>query len=193
MNEPMVKGALIREYLRWYSERFGKERVRQMSLAVPDDFRELLDPEAPWVAILPSSWYPARLVHAMLDSIVENHRGVDVDRLMKEASRHVVRHSTSGVYRLLLEKLVTPELYAMSVPRLWGQLHTTGKRRVEIVDRTATSTVSSWSGHHPVLCSITIEAMVAIFEMMGCRDVRWERAECVSHGGSRCITRLTWQ
>ncbi|MDF2693455.1 MAG: hypothetical protein K0S65_1838 [Labilithrix sp.] len=192
-HEPMVKGALIREYLRWYAERFGADAVVQMALLVPEEHRALVDAEAPGDAILPSSWYPARLVHTMLDAIVEHNPGVDIERLMKEAARNVLRHSTSGVYRFLLEKLVTPDLYAASVPRLWGQLHTSGKRQMEIIERgVALSTVSSWTGHHPILCTITIETMMSVFELMGCRDVRWERTQCVSHGGSRCITRVTW-
>jgi len=195
MTEPMIKGALIRDFVRWYTERYGKERLRRMAEMSPPDLRHLVEPDAhDMPALLASSWYPARLVHAILDALVEQHSEVDLERLTRDASRHVVRQSTSGVYRFLLEKVVSPELYAASVPRLWGQLHTTGKRHVELVGPgEAKSIVSAWSGHHPVLCTIVIATMAAIFELMGCRDIRWERTECVSRGGRQCVTRLTWR
>ncbi len=81
------------------------------------------------------------------------------------------------------------------MPRLWRQLHTTGKRKITIDTPTsATSIVAEWPGHHAVLCTITIETMRAIFERMGKRDVRWERTRCVSkHGGTECVTKLTWR
>jgi hypothetical protein len=120
--------------------------------------------------------------------------GAELDRIVKDATRFVVKQTMNGVYRFLLENLITPDMYALSVPRLWRQLHTTGRRRIEIAGPgEATSIVSAWPGHHPLLCSIAIATMCGVFEVMGCRDVRWERIECVSEGGRQCVTRVRWR
>lgn len=193
MTEPMIKGAVIREFVRWYAERFGQERLRQMAGELPPELAAHIDPEAPGAGILASSWYPTRLINGMLDVLTARHTDAEIERMAKDGSRYVVRQASTGIYRFLVESVVTPELYAMSVPRLWSQIHTTGKRRVEMIGKNeARSIVSSWAGHHPMLCMVTIATMGAIFESMGCRDVRWERTECVSHGGRQCVTHITW-
>jgi len=84
---------------------------------------------------------------------------------------------------------------------MWKQLHSTGEREVTIFEepgpngeRRAESIVRDWPGHHPVLCTVTIETMCAIFETMGCREVEWRRTKCISKDGGRaCVTERTWR
>jgi hypothetical protein len=194
VKEPMVKGAIIRNFLAWYEERFGVERVRELARRAPADLRSLLDPEQPIVTLLASSWYPCRLVHSMLDTAAEGMSESAVLDLAREANREAVARELYGVYRFVVERLVTPEIYAVMVPRYWRQLHSTGARKMRILKPgEAESTVAHWPGHHPLLCLCAIETMRALFERMGKKDVAWERTSCVSEGGSECVTRLTWK
>lgn len=194
MAEPLIKGGAIREFFVWYERRFGSESVRQMAARVPDDLRPLLDPDEPIVNLLPASWYPARLVHAMLDALAEGRTRAEMDRLAKEAARDVVKNGMNSVYRFLFKKLATPDIYARMIPRMWRQLHDGGERSVVIASPgEADSRIATWPGHHPTLCALTNETMCAIFEAMGCRNVRWTRVSCVSRdGGTECVTKVTW-
>jgi hypothetical protein len=189
----MVKGAALRDFFAWYQEKNGLARVREMALRMPEDLRALLDPDEPFTTILAASWYPSRLVHAILDRVGEGLSEDELRVMLRDANRFVVKRNMNGVYRLFLSKLVTPEMYALAVPRLWGQLHTTGARRMTITsERSAESVVARWPGHHPILCTCTIETMCAIFETMGKREVAWERTACVSRGAKECVTILRW-
>ncbi len=194
MSEGKIKGAAIREIFAWYEERYGRDKAREMARRAPDEFRPLLDPDDPISTILASSWYPAPFVHAMLDIVTEGMSEPEIERLAREANRAVVANSMKSVYRFVIEKLATPEIYAASIPRLWRLLHDTGDRRIEIVaPGEAISTIARWSGHHHLLCLLVVETMCAVFETMGCRNVKNERISCVSNGARECVTRVTWR
>jgi hypothetical protein len=192
MTEPMIKGAAIRELLAWYESRCGREGVLRMVARAPHDLRSHIDPDE-IIPLLATSWYPARLVHSMLDTISEGLSDAEIERMAREANRAVVSHGMNSVYKFLLEKLATPDIYAATIPRMWRLMHSTGQRRMRVIaPGEAESVVANWPGHHPLLCLITIETMCAIFEKMGCRNVRHERLACVSTGGSECVTRVRW-
>ena len=193
MSEAMVKGAAVREFFLWYGEARGDDAVTRMVARAPEDCRALLDPEDPITKILPGSWYPCRLVHAMLDSVAEEVPRTALLPLLREANRAVVDKAARGVYRMFFRRLLTPEMYALAVPRFWNQLHNTGKRRMKVLSAgLAESVVSDWPGHHPLLCTLTIETMAAVFEHMGKVDVRWDRKACLSDGAPECVTHLRW-
>src|SRR5687767_15922300 len=97
MAEPMMKGSAIRELLLWYESRYGKDRVRLMAQRAPDDLKELLDPDEPAVTILASSWYPARLVHSMLDTATDGMTRGEIERFAREAG---VASTASGLRRI---------------------------------------------------------------------------------------------
>ena len=188
----MVKGAVIREFLGWYTDRYGKERLVELMANAPPDLRPYLDDPA---TLLAASWYPARLGFLILDKITEGVPESHIAAMSKEAARVITKRQASGAYRFFLEKLVTPQVYAVSVPHMWRQLHSTGVRQMKITaPKVAESIVRDWTGHHPVFCTITLETMCAIFEMMGCKDVRYKRISCVSRGGAKeCKTELYWR
>jgi hypothetical protein len=194
MPEAMVKGAVIREFVTWFELHQGRERIRTIAERAPEDLRDLLDPDEPLVRILPSSWYPARLVHSILDTLSEDIPEARLVEMAHDATRWAISRAMNGVYRFTFEKLASPQVYAALVPRLWRQLHTTGERRLQVTGPgQAESVVSSWAGHHPLLCTITVEMMCGLFEKMGCKDVRYKRTSCVSRGAKECVTRVTWR
>lgn len=195
MREPRMKGATIRELFEWYESRYGVENVRRIVARIQeDDLRALVDPDQPHVKLLPSSWYPARLVHTLLDAIVEESGEAEVRRIARDGARAFANGKLRGVYRFVLAKVVTPEMYSAMIQRMWRFIHDTGDRRFDIEGPgEAVSVVSNWAGHHRVLCLVTIETMCALLESMGKKDVRHERLSCVSDGATECVTRVTWQ
>ena len=189
----MIKGGVIREVIAWYATRHGEDRVVVLRDRLAPDVQEWIDPAHPLESLLPASWYPARLVHGLLEAVAKDHTEAEIGAILREASRSVIRRG-GGVYRVLLAKLLTPDLYALAVPRFWRQLHTTGVRSMRITGPCeAESRIEDWAGHHPLLCTCVIETMCAIFEHMGKQDVAWTRLSCVSKGGAACVTRLTWR
>jgi hypothetical protein len=196
MREAMMKGGAIREFFAWSERKFGIESVRSMARKIePAELRSLLDPDDPIVHFLPSSWYPARLVHAMIDIAIEGRTETEVERLARDAARHVVANGMSTVYRVLLEKLGSPQIYARLIPRMWRQMHDTGDRSLEIEhDGRATSKVARWAGHHPILCMSATSLMCAVFEQMGKKNVKWTRVHCIARpgGSDECVYEVTW-
>jgi hypothetical protein len=197
MGEAMIKGGAIREFFAWYERKFGEGSIRHMARQVPADLAPLLDPDEPVVHFLASSWYPARLVHSMLDTMNEGRSELEIERLGRDATRHVVSNGMNSVYRVLLSKLGSPEIYARMIPRMWRQLHDTGDRSLVITGPGhATSRIMRWEGHHPTLCMLSTQLMCAIFEEMGCRDVRWRRVRCIGRTGpasGECVYDVTWK
>lgn len=197
MGEAMLKGGAIREFFAWYEAKFGIENVRAMARRVePAELRALLDPDDPIVHFLPSSWYPARLVHAMLDVAMEGRTELEIERLARDATRHVVRHGMNSAYRLLLSKLGSPQIYARMIPRMWRQLHDSGDRSVELAEEgRATSKIANWAGHHRHLCMLSTTLMCAVFEQMGKKNVKWSCVHCIGRnagGGNECVYEVTW-
>lgn len=195
MREPMVKGAIIRDFVEWYGERHGATTVHDLGRRLPAEHRALLDVDAPAFHLLASSWYPAKLVHAIFDVLAEGRTPEEMRRFIHDANRDFLRTggASKSVYRFFLEKLATPDLYAFLVPRFWKQLHSTGEREVKIVRRgLAESTTRAWSGHGPHLCTMAIETMCTVFETMGMSNVSWDRVLCVSNGDALCKTIVRW-
>ena len=194
MGEAMIKGGAIREFFAWYEGKFGLDSLRHMARQVPPDLAPLVDPDDPVVHFLAASWYPARLVHSMLDTMNEGRSELEIERLARDATRHVVAHGMNSVYRVLLKKLGSPQIYAAMIPRMWRQLHDSGDRSVEIVeDGRAISKVANWAGHHRVLCMLSTSLMCAIFEQMGKKNVKWTCTRCISRdGGSECVYEVRW-
>jgi hypothetical protein len=158
----------------------------------PED-RALLEPGAPGLGILGSTWYPSPLVHAVLDVIAENMGRDAQHRFVRDACAAVIPRMVAGPYRALFQLLASPSLYARLIQHAWRQLHTTGERTM-VLPRPgeAESEISSWPGHHPMLCDVTVETMAALFRIMLKTDVTVTRVACVSDGAPRCRAVLRW-
>jgi len=189
-----IKGAAIREVVRWYARTNGRERLAQAVTQMPPALAVQLDPNDDALGIIASSWYDAALVHAMLDAIVAPYPAGDRSALLKTAAREAVATSMRGVYKFVIGQIVTPGFYARNIQRLWGLLHDGGSREIRIVrDGLAISRTWNWPGHHPLLCEVTIETMCAIFELTGKRDVVARRTRCVAEGAHECVAEVRWR
>lgn len=193
MSGPRIKGAAVREFLRWYAQRSSPEALRAAVATLPPALATLFDPDAEAVGVLASSWYDSRAVHLLIEAIFATIPEEDRARSIREGARFGVDQSTRGIYRFVVERL-TPDLYVRQIQRLWGMLHDNGSREIVMTSKTSCrSYTRDWPGHHPVLCAATVETMGAIFEVMGCTDVRSRRIACVSEGAPECVAELAWE
>lgn len=188
-----IKGAAIREVVRWYTRTNGLDRLAHAVRAMPPEIARQLDPNDETLGVIATAWYDAIVVHAMLDAVFGPYPAGDRSALIRTAAREAVRTSMNGVYKFVVGQIVTPGFYARNIQRLWRMLHDTGSREIKIVrEGHAVSRTWDWPGHHPLLCEVTIETMCAIFELTGAREVTARRTQCVSHGAHECVAELRW-
>jgi hypothetical protein len=193
VTEPKTKGAAIREMLLWHSNRYGHAATVALCDRVPQDLLGMLDLTKPGLGVLGASWYPISLTYPMLDRVLEQYGG-EGRELAAAVNRDLVPKMIRGIYRMVFQTVASPELYARHVPRLWRRLHTTGDRRMRIVEEgEALSVVENWPGHHPFMCWTAIYTMAYVFEAMGYKHWSVERTACVSHGAQRCETTLRYR
>jgi hypothetical protein len=188
-----VKGAALREFLSWYTVHRQRAPLDGAIAALPAGERAGLVPGAEALGVVPSTWYPSRVTHVLLDAICNEMPTAARGRMVKEATEHVVDRMIRGVYAVLFRMVATPDRYAGQIQRVWGQLHDTGERRVQLQGGCeAESVTRGWAGHHELLCEVASETMGQVFERMGCGDVLVRRTACVARGDADCRTHLRW-
>ena len=189
-----IKGGALRPVLAWYERTYGRSAIQRALARVPPAIRADVELRDGMPVILGNTWYDARIVHAILDETVGTHPPADRPRIAREAAHAGIRETARGVYRFVLEQVVSPELYARHIQGLWRLLHDGGRREIHITSPgVAVSEIHDWPGHHPTLCMVTNETMAALFEAMGMRDVKITRECCVSDGAPLCRTHVTWR
>ena len=189
-----IKGAAFREFIAYYRATYGPEALIAVVAAMPAIHRRELDQRDAALGVLASEWYPAEVVHALLDEISRGKSEAALRALAATASGAVMRATLRGLYRKLFEWMATPERYARYGPKLWGTYYDSGEVVVEVVpgELAAISTVRNWRSHHPLICELNRGASVEIYGAMGCVDVKAERAQCVSRGDPHCRFVTRW-
>jgi len=188
-----IKGSAILGFVEWYGSYFGREAVTEVAATANATLDADLDTASATLGILPTRWYPAEVVHLILDGLSERLSATELDAVCHDAAEDAVEKAMSGLFKAAFDLLVTPERYAKYIQRFWNRMHDTGVRRIDIVQPGfARSYVTEWPGHHPHLCQLTMQTMGAVFRRMGCRDVRVIRVQCVSHGAAQCQAAVRW-
>lgn len=182
-----MKGSAIREFALWYEGRHGRDYAASVIDRLPQELEDHVWRDRQGLGLIATDWYPAEVVHAILDAVAECRTDAEMKALLRDASEFTVRRLTRGLYQYLFRMVASPGLYAKHVQKAWRTLHTTGTRRVELTSPgVADSTIEAWPAHHPWLCWLTMETMRSVFGAMGCRDLDLDRIECVSSSGARC-------
>lgn len=193
MEPPRIKGVAIREFFRWYVERNGPERVAEQLEDVPPDVARTFDLADPHLGVIASAWYPAELVHLLLERVQATLPPSEVARFMREGAQQVVRSTVRGVYKLLFDSFMTPERYARRSQALFSRYFNTGVMSKTIESpRAHLSEIVDWTSHHPLLCDFVLYVGETVYGAMGCRDVKSVRLACVGDGDKRCAFRITW-
>jgi hypothetical protein len=190
-----IKGAAFREFIAYYRGAHGSAALATAVTAMPGVYQRELDVRDPALGVLTSEWYPAELVHALLDEIARGKSEAELRELATAASGAIMRATLRGLYRVLFEWMATPERYARYAPKLWGTYYDSGDVTVALVESGlgAVSVVRDWRSHHPLICELNRGAALEIYGAMGCRDVANERAQCVSRGDPHCRFVTSWR
>lgn len=192
-NMGRIKGAAFREFLNFYAVRNGESALREAADRMTPEWRALVDPERSVLGIIASEWYPAPLVHSLLDALTASLSREQKAELADAAARAIMSRMLRGVYKTLFQLMATPARYQRFGPKLWDAYYDSGEFRIDMPDeKTAVCMVTKWNGHHPFICDLNCAAAVPVYEMMGCASVRVIRTECVALGSARCEFVTNW-
>jgi len=187
-----VRGAGIIEWLRWQSGRFGPEAAVAALRHVPSPKSDCFDATKPYLGVDPQKWYPADSFHALLDVVITPLPPDVLEAFVNEAARQTMQGLMARSMSSFASALNSTERYTRVTNALFRLMHDTG--RVQIVargPRQHESTISDWSGHHPVVCRFISMCQGPIYERMGCTELQI-RHRCVAAGAQSCGCVTTW-
>lgn len=189
-----IKGTAALEFLVWYREEYGRDRMAAVLDRLKPADRSTFDLQRDTLGLVPSMWYPAALVHRALDEVV---RGLSLDQaehLARRAGKAMADAKLRGLQRVLFSLIVTPEKYCKFVQRAWDLNYDNGTVEQRILSPTChEGLVSGWRSHHPVLCDLHGELKVELYRRMGCKDIREGHRRCISRGDTVCGSTITWR
>lgn len=179
-REPAIKGLAFREFVHWYERTRGEAAMtRAFEAMAPALERAGLVRERECFGILPGSWYPVSIATGLLEHIATGHGIEERNAVLREGARHTLEVTLRGVYRVLFQKLMTPERHAQYTQKIWSNFYNTGTVTGRVVEEgRAEQTVTDWAGHHPLLCELSIWTLTTMYEMMELRSVRVRRTSC---------------
>ncbi len=177
---PSIKGLVFREFVRWYEDTRGREATLRAYGALSESLRAHLDPDRECFGILAGSWYPVDIIGGMLESITWGLTLEQRSALLRSGVQHSVGATLTGVYKVLFKTLVTPERHAKYAQKIWDNYSNTGTVHGRMLgEHRSEQWVVDWSGHHPLLCELSIWSLTVFHEHMGCTNVKVSRSACV--------------
>jgi hypothetical protein len=188
-----IKGATIREFIAWHLGTHGHGPLeRAIRLLAPDE-QARFDVEAACLGVLPSDWFPAEIVHAVLDHLTQDLDEAAYEALVQGAAEATVKGLMTGVQRVVFSTLLTPGVY-VKVANLAFRLNYDEGRVLneELGPKRHKGTVEGWTSHHPFLCRMNVSMKAGIYRTMSCSNVRIEQRYCRSDGDSDCGSIIAW-
>jgi hypothetical protein len=191
--EAKIKGLAFREFVRWYNTEHGPHVLQESAGTLPVELRAQLDLSRPDFGILAGSWYPVLMATSFLEAIT---RGLATDartRVLREVTDNALGNMLSGVYRSLFEKLVTPERHARYAQNIFRTFYNTGTVVGRVLEPgRAEQTVSDWTGHHPLLCELSVLSLATFHRAMKLSNVNVTRTSCIATGAPSCHFVIRW-
>lgn len=187
-----VKGVAVRALLLWY-EREADPNLEHLYSSLPAWCRASVSRDRTALGILPATWVPNRNYHAFVDAMLQQNR-LARSRLVEGGAHAVMDATLHGIYKSLFRKFATPSLYHRYAQRAWNMYCDNGECKVDLLGTaSAVARVTSWEGHHPVLCDMTVQSGKLIFEAMGKSEVTAKRESCVATGAGECRGVMRWR
>src|SRR5262245_11191857 len=121
-----VKGAAIRPVLNWYERSYGRDGIARAVTKLPPAIRADVEIRDGLPVVLSNTWYDIRLIHALLDETLGKLPPDELARRAREGAHAGIKETGRGVYKFVLEQVVSPELYARHIQGLWRLLHDGG-------------------------------------------------------------------
>lgn len=195
--EPKIKGVAIREFLRWYVAARGTRAIEKAMTVMPPDQARQIAVGDPALGLLAGTWYPATMIHILLDGMTAGLRGHERQALIRDAANATIHVTLSGVYKLLFQAMMSPDRYARNAQQLFSRYHSTGvmtKTAIDTPDGPGhRSVVRDWAGHHPVLCDMLVYTAEYVYGALGCQDLTIKKTGCVSTGQPECTFIIAWR
>jgi hypothetical protein len=189
-----IKGSATLEFLVWCRRDRGDARVREALGRLMREDRAHFDFDHDAYGLLPSMWYPARVMHHALDELTRGLDDAGLADLARRAGKALVDAKMKGLQRVLFTLFVSPEKYCKLVQRAWDLNYDTGRvEQIVLSDTCQDGRVTGWRGHHAFLCRLNGEVKAELFRRMGCKDVRQGPRRCVAAGDKYCGSTLTWR
>jgi hypothetical protein len=193
-GEPRIKGSGIQPFFAWYSAQWSHARLVAAAERLPAPLRACFDLKDDHLGVLPSQWFRAAPIHALLDSLLDGHTAPERQRIAQDGARAIIESTLKGVYRWLFEMMMSPDRYGRSAQKLFSRYYEPGTMvKTPLGDRGHLSVVTNWGSHHPLLCDFLIHTAEYVYAGLGCKDVQVRRTGCVSSGSSDCRFEIVWE
>lgn len=189
-----VKGLVIREILKVLKEQVGAtSHLATIVKAMPPDWVARINLSADGFGMLPSTWYPMSMIHAMLDAMLTDLDAQERSGAARKASRAVIAAMQDSAHKSFFDLFSSPDLYMRYAKKVWGMYFDQGSYDVERqAEKRLVATTRGWSGHHVFLCETFIDISGLTFEKMSLKDVRASRMSCVAGGAPACVATIAW-
>lgn len=192
-----MKGAVLKDFVLFCEQHDDRARLERALRALAEAYPNDVDASRSGGGFLASRWYPAELVHVLVDEVIAGRSALEQEQLARHAAQVIMNRTLSGVYRFVFSTFATPELYARHAQKLWSLHYDNGHVQVDNKPRAgmrsvARARVVRWISHHPFVCKLNGAATMPIYEAMGCRDVTCDTIACVSKGSDHCEWLIHW-
>ncbi len=187
-----IKGAAIREFLVYVRDQMGEDAIVALTSDIPREYEGLIDPRHPSFAVLPSTWYDARFVHAILDASVGGLPPDRQEQLVRDGTLYMMERTLGGPYKqFFLRVFLSPDVYVKHAQKLWNLHFDEGRLSVTRTrDNTLLWEMRAWRGYHPMIHRIVVASEPYVFGSMGLSNVYAERVP--PREGVVCSHRIVW-
>ena len=188
-----IRGSALRPFVSWYVRLYGEARLDRALSQLSSRDRGRFGSPARGLGIDDSTWYPAPVIHEVLNGLLDGLDSAERRRLARSGADVTIETSLSGLLRVAFRALVSPRVCLMLGPHMWGSFYGSGRVRIQSQGtRTHRMEVREWAGHHPFLCQMNCEAGRAIYEAAGCHGVSTRQAACIDRGDDCCAYLIGW-
>ena len=190
---PRMKGAAMRSFVAWFEREVEPGVLKRVIDDLPPPHGSVFDSSREDFGMLPSRWYRADTIHAVLEGLLRGRSRDEQLALAQRGGDIVVEDMQRGVYKVLFDWFLTPGRYAKIVDRAWKLNYDNGHVVTTVLaPHRHKGVVQQWDGHHPFLCMFNVAIKRAIYQAMGCRGAAIESSYCIDAGQSECGSIITW-
>lgn len=186
-----MRGVLCDPFIQWLRGVIGSEELdARLRPIVEDSGRWQLRLDNPGLNFLPSRWYPAPLVHAVVDAAFEAIPPARRLAVAGAAGRFTYRRQLTGLQRAIFSMFLTPERFARHGPRAWRHNFATGMISFETSGRSQVTRFDGWQEHHPLICHAIKMGRLELYSAMKLDSVRLLFGDCDAKLG--CWSQVFW-
>lgn len=191
LGESRMRGVLCGPFMQWLRDAIGSDELdRRVQEVVASSGRWQLRIDSEGLNFLPSRWYPASLVHAVVDAAFEGTSPTKKLSIAGNAGRFTYRRQLTGFQRAIFSMFLTPERFARHAPRAWRHNFATGEISFETSGHSQVTRYAQWQEHHPLICHALKLGRLELYAAMKLDSPRLQLGSCdPAHG---CWSQVYW-